>query len=62
MAGFSIYPRKRKNGKPVYYAQFKKPDGTYTTAKSIGPTTRRDTVKWCEDYLFKNVLPVPGMK
>ena len=34
MAGFSIYSRKRKNGKPVYYAQFKKHDGSYTTVKN----------------------------
>jgi hypothetical protein len=32
MTGFSIYPRNRKNGKPVFYVQFKNPDGSYSTA------------------------------
>lgn len=25
MAGFSIFKRPRKNGKPIFYAQFKTP-------------------------------------
>jgi len=60
MAGFSIYSRKRKNGKPVYYAQFKKHDGSYTTAKSTGCTTKRDASQWCENYLLKKGIPLPG--
>lgn len=59
MAGFSIYPRKNKKGR-TYYVQFKRPDGTYTVAKSTKCTTRRDAIQWCEDYLFKNGIPVPG--
>lgn len=42
MTGFSIYTRTRKNGKAVFYARFKKPDGSYTTAISTGCTTKRD--------------------
>ena len=59
-AGFSIYKRQHKNGKPIFYAQFKLQDGTYSSAKSTGSTTRRDAVKWREDQLLKNGVPVPG--
>ncbi len=60
MAGFSIYPRKRKNGKPVYYAQFKKSDSSYTTAKSTGCSTKRAAEAWCEDNLLKFGTPLSG--
>lgn len=60
MAGFSIYTRTRKNGKAVFYARFKKPDGTYTTAISTGCTTKRDASQWCENYLLKKGVPLPG--
>jgi integrase len=60
MAGFSIYPRKRKNGRPIFYAQFKNPDGSYTVAKSTGCTSRSASEKWCEEYLQKYGSPLPG--
>lgn len=60
MAGFSLYPRNKKSGKPVYYAQFKKPDGTYTTGKSTGCTSRRAAELWAEKELLKNGIPCPG--
>jgi hypothetical protein len=47
MASSSIYPLKRKDGKPIYYAQFKQSEGKYTTVKSTGCTTSRDATKWC---------------
>lgn len=61
-SGFSLYRRSRKNGKPVYYVQFKNPDGTYQTGKSTGCTTKRDAIKWAESYLAKNGTPAPGRK
>lgn len=60
MAGFSIYPRKCKNGKSIFYAQFKLPDGSYTTAKSTGCTSRRAAEKWSDEFLLKNGYPMPG--
>ena len=60
MAGFSLYPRKRKDGKPVYYAQFKLPDGHYTTAKSTGCMSRRAADTWAYDFLQKHGIPMPG--
>ncbi len=50
MAGFSIYPRKNSKGKPVFYVQFKKQDGSYTTAKSSGCTTKKAAKKWAEEH------------
>ncbi len=61
MAGFSFHTRKtRKNGKPVYYVQFKQPDGTYSTAKSTGQTSKRKAVEWAENHLVKKGVPLKG--
>lgn len=60
MASYSIYSRPRKKNKPIFYVQFKKPDGAYTTAKSTGQTTRRAAVEWVENYLEKHGKPLPG--
>jgi len=60
MAGFSIYPRQKKNGKSVYYVQFKNPDNTYSTARSTGKTSRRAAEEWAENELLKNGSPLPG--
>lgn len=38
---FKLYRRKRKNGQPVFYARYLKPDGTYTAGRSTGETVRR---------------------
>ncbi|MBN2401712.1 MAG: tyrosine-type recombinase/integrase [Spirochaetes bacterium] len=54
MANFSTFPRKKKNGKSVYYVQFKKSDGSYDTAKSSGCTSRYAAEAWAEDYLLKH--------
>ncbi|MCP4129379.1 MAG: tyrosine-type recombinase/integrase [bacterium] len=48
---YSIYPRKRKNGKPVYYAQFRLPSGKWSTAKSTGETSKNRAENWCIEYL-----------
>jgi len=60
MAGFSFYTRKRKNGKPIYYVQFKQPDGSYSTAKSTGQTAKRKAIEWAENYLKLNGTPLKG--
>ncbi len=60
MAAFSIYPRKKKNGKAIYYVRFKNPDGTYSTAHSTQCTTRRDAEKWAEAELEKKKIYIPG--
>ena len=60
MSGFSLYPRKCKSGKSVFYVQFKKADGCYGTAKSTKQTTRRKAQEWAEIYLLKNGTPMPG--
>jgi len=60
MAGFSFYTRKRKHGKPVYYVQFKQPDGSYSTAKSTGQTAKRKAIEWAENYLKLNGTPLKG--
>ncbi len=48
---YSIYPRKRKNGKPVYYSQFRNSDVSCLTAKSTQQTPRSRAEAWCIDYL-----------
>ncbi len=60
MAGFSLYPRKRKCGKPVFYVQFKKPDGSYGTAKSTGQSRRKAAIAWAEEHIRKHGTPMPG--
>ncbi len=62
MTGFSIYPRKRKNGKPVYYVRFKNPEGSYSTALSTGQGSRRAAEAWAAEYIQKNGRPRPGSK
>src|SRR3990172_12479830 len=60
MAGFSLYVRKRKKGKPIYYAQFRTTTGSWSTAKSTGCTTRRAAEQFCEAYLRKKAYFLPG--
>ena len=62
MTGFSIYPRKCKQGKPIYYVQFKNLDGSYFTAMSSKQTTRREAERWALDYLQNKGRPLPGGK
>ena len=59
MSGFSIYSRKRKNGKPVYYIQFKNSDGTYTTyTVVVNRFVRFDTNDKEQDDPSGNILKV----
>ncbi len=51
MSAFSLYERPRKSGKPVFYVQFKKPDGSYTSALSTGCISRKKAEEWAEEYL-----------
>lgn len=43
---FTLYRRKK-----VYYARFKKPDGSWTTARATGCTARGAAEAWCIDIL-----------
>jgi hypothetical protein len=51
MAGFALYPRRRKNRKPISYSQFKKSDESHTTAKKYLICQGTERIKWCENYL-----------
>lgn len=53
MTGFSLYPRKRKSGKPVFYVRYKRNDGSYNVAQSTGQTTRRAAEKWAFEHLHE---------
>lgn len=54
MAGyrsFSLYKRKRKSGKPVYYCQFRLLDGTRTPGRSTGETSKAAAERWALNQL-----------
>lgn len=48
---FSLYPRKTKNGKSIWYCQFKQIDGTFGTARSTGETSRGRAEAWAIEQL-----------
>ena len=48
---FSLYIRKRKKGKPVFYARFKNQDGSWTSGKNTGTTNRNTAESWAINYL-----------
>ncbi len=60
MTGFSIFPRTKKDGKKVFYVQFKQPDGSYSTAKSTGCSTKKAAREWAENYLMSHGVPLKG--
>ena len=64
MAGkpFSIYCRRKKNGKKVYYCRFKNPDGTYSSGKSTEQTSRARAESWAFDYLQNRTSHYQDMK
>ncbi len=53
---FSIHPRTQKNGKSVYYAQFRLPNGKWSTAKSTRETSRARAEAWAIQYLNKGKI------
>jgi hypothetical protein len=52
---YSLYLRKRKKGRPIYYAQFRNPDGSWAVAKSTKQTLKSMAEAWCIEYLNKKV-------
>ncbi len=48
---FSLYSRKPRKGKPVFYARFKKPDGTWGSGKCTNTTNRNMAETWAINYL-----------
>ncbi len=48
---FSLYSRKRKNGKPVYYAKLRMPDGSWSSGKNTGQTSKNSAEAWAIKYL-----------
>jgi len=50
---FSIYRRQKK-----YYVRFKLPDGTWSTAKSTGQTSKGRAEAWCIEYLHRGKIVV----
>lgn len=59
---YTLYKRKRKDGKEVYYCKFKKPDGTYSTALSTGQTSKPKAETWVSEQLKKNSVYTQGKK
>lgn len=55
--------RRSSGGKPVFYFRLARPDGTRTTARSTGCTSRAAAERWVLDYLEKNgAAPAPGAR
>lgn len=46
--------RRSSGGKPIYYFRLARPDGSRTTARSTGCTSRAAAERWVLDYLEKN--------
>ena len=52
---FTIYPRKLKSGKVVFYYQFRRADGTRSAARSLGTSSKAEAMRrarrlWREGY------------
>jgi integrase len=50
-AAYTLYTRKRTNGKPVYYWRTYDENGNRTSGKSTGCTNRRDANKYCRSLI-----------
>ena len=48
---YSLWKRKLKNGNFVYYVRFRLDDGSWSTAKSSGETTKTAAEAWAINYL-----------
>lgn len=48
---YSLYPRRRKKAKPVYYVRFRKPDGTWSSGKCTGMCRKGEAEAWAINYL-----------
>lgn len=59
---YLIFPRtlKGKNGKPIYYYQYRKADGTLSNARSTGKTSRTAAILYVQELLNKGKIIVEG--
>lgn len=58
---FSIYPRGRKSGKPVFYVRFKRLDGSLSSGRSSGKTSRDAAIAWAlEEITSGRLAPTVG--
>lgn len=48
VVSYSIFRRKNS---PIYYAQFKRPDGSWTPAKSTHAKTKEKAKQWCLEHM-----------
>ena len=55
---FSLYLRKRKKGKPVYYARFRLLNGKRSTGKNTGQTSKGAAERWAWEYLNKGQIVI----
>lgn len=55
---FTLYPRKTRNGRCVWYYRTYDLEGKRTSGKSTGQTSKTLARKYCEDLLKKNILYV----
>lgn len=53
---YTIFPRKLKSGKTVYYYRTYSPDGERTVAHSTGKTNKTQARCYCADLLSKGLL------
>lgn len=49
-AEFSLYKRNMKKG-PVFYARFRRPDGSWSSGKSTGKGTRAEAARWARRFI-----------
>ncbi|HUZ16861.1 MAG TPA: hypothetical protein VMV68_00620, partial [Spirochaetia bacterium] len=54
---FSMYARKRKHGKPVYYVRFRNLDGTLSSAKCSGETSKGAAKNWAVGEIETGHIP-----
>jgi hypothetical protein len=54
---FSLYPRKRKSGKPTYYCRFRRPDGSWAAGKSTGQTSVGAAESWALEQIATGKVP-----
>ena len=48
---FTLYSRKRKSEKPLFYARFRNQDNSWTSGRNTGQTSRAAAEGWCIQYL-----------
>ena len=63
MSDFSFFKRdsqKKGNIKTIWYVRFRQPDGSWSTPKSTGETTKKAAETWAAEQWEKMQAEVPG--